>query len=196
MFTLIIVENQSSKNSWNYMWTGIFLITMTHFLTHLSQVQQFSNFRLVRSDSPASTVNISPELVFDWLVPFVSCFVEQIRNFLPSFWLTNSTILNAAWLSRACVVLWAVRGLKTWTIGLLSLCRRRLLLSWTEFLTEMDICLSSRKRRRLGRFLDNHWVYYTLGFVFYVVKNSGCLLFSLYKARHMSIYPYKNMRDM
>ena len=161
MFTLIIVENQSSKNSWNYMWTGIFLITMTHFLTHLSQVQQFSNFRLVRSDSPAPTVNVSPELVFDWLVPFVSCL------FLVS--LTNSTILTAAWffvvlsfhclLSRACVVLRAVRGLKTWTIGLLSLCRRRLLLFWTEFLTEMDICLSFRKRRRPSRFLNKHWVH-------------------------------------
>ena len=26
------------------------------------------------------TVKVSPELLFDWLVPFVSCFVEQIRN--------------------------------------------------------------------------------------------------------------------
>ena len=40
---------------------------------------------------------------------------------------------------------------------------------------EMNTCLSFRKRLRLGRFLNNHWVHKTLGFVFYVVKNSSLL---------------------
>ena len=65
-----------------------------HFHTYF-KFDSFHTFSCL-SDSPALTVtgNVSPELVFDWIAPFVPCFVEQIRNILlPSFWLTNSTVL-------------------------------------------------------------------------------------------------------
>ena len=67
---------------------------MSQFLTHL-KFNSFPTYNWL-SDSPAPTVAVSPELVFDCLAPFVSCFDEQIRNYFTFGLAADSTVLNAA----------------------------------------------------------------------------------------------------